>query len=364
VSLSDSALLGLAPAPITYQASGLNASAALFVTGREKARPFSGLPDDTFTVSNTPGSTHLGLGKGVHRVNVLGLTGELSIGDAFGPAAQTQVLVGGTSAALKPAGGTLAAIHGLLSFSTGTNAVLVVDDSGDATPRTVNLSATPLGGEITGLAPGATIEYSAAPQLFVQVFAGSGGNTFNVGNTAGFSGAITDLEGGKGNDTFNVFSTTTPLQLTTGSGSNHLNIRGTGPNGFINLHAAAGKNAITVGSLAPALGGTVTNLHGAVFIDEANSSSSLVVDDSGDPAFQKVLLNKGVTSNVINFTSIGPFGVPIDFPGGIVHHARLRQPGRPQGHGGRRQRVQHPERDLLTSGGQSALPGARGKPYL
>jgi hypothetical protein len=201
VSLSDSALLGLAPAPITYQASGLNASAALFVTGRENALPFSGFPDDTFTVANTPGSTHLGLGKGVHRVNVLGLTGELSIGDAFGPAAQTQVLVGGTSAALKPAGGTLAAIHGLLSFTTGTNAVLVVDDSGDATPRTVNLSATALGGEITGLALGATIEYSAAPQLFVQVFAGSGGNTFNVGNTAAFAGAITDLEGGKGNDT-------------------------------------------------------------------------------------------------------------------------------------------------------------------
>src|SRR5262249_33756633 len=107
VSLSDTALVGLAPAPITYQPSGLKTALALIVIGRENALPFSGLPDDTFTVTNTPGSTALGLGKGWHRVNVLGLTGELSIADAFGAALQTQVLVGGTSPALKPTGGTL-----------------------------------------------------------------------------------------------------------------------------------------------------------------------------------------------------------------------------------------------------------------
>src|SRR5262249_76562 len=151
----------------------------------------------------------------------------------FSPAIQTQVLVGGTSPELKPTGGTLAAIHGLLDFATGNNGVLVVDDSGDATPRTVNLAASSASGTVTGLAPGATIHYTAPTQFIHQIFGGSGGNTFNVGNTVATGDTL--LFGGNGNDTFNVATTTSPLQIAMGSGSNHLNIRGTGPNGFMNV---------------------------------------------------------------------------------------------------------------------------------
>jgi hypothetical protein len=316
VSLSDTTLVGLAPAAITYQPSGLKTSLALIVTGRENALPPTPpLPDDTFTVTNTPGNTVLGLGKGFHRVNVLGLTGGLDIGDAFGPAIQTQVLVGGTSSALQPAGGTLAAIHGLLNFSSGKNGVLVVDDSGDATSRTVNLAASGASGTITGLAPGATIHYTAPPAMFLQIFGGSGGNTFNVANTV--ASGITDLEGGKGGDTFNVATATDTLQIVTGSGTNHLNIQGNGQTDSMNIHARAGKNTITIGSSAPALGGSLANVRGAIFIDEANASTSLVVDDSSDPVFQNVILNKGVANNVIDFANLGTFGVPIDFPDGL-----------------------------------------------
>src|SRR5262249_16985776 len=130
VSLSDTALVGLAPATITYQPSGLK---TLLVIGRENALPpTSPLPDDTFIVTNTPGNTVLGLGKGRHQVNVVGLTVGLTIGDAFGQDVQTVVIVGNT-APLSPNpahGGTLAGIHGLLDFGSSNDAVLFVDDSG------------------------------------------------------------------------------------------------------------------------------------------------------------------------------------------------------------------------------------------
>jgi hypothetical protein len=115
-----------------------------------------------------------------------------------------------------------------------------------------------------------------------------------------------------------LINATTTLQITTGSGTNRLNIHGNGPNDSMNIHAKAGKNTITIGSLAPpTLGGSLANLRGPVFIDDANSATSLVVDDSGDPAFQNVTLGKGVSSNFIHFPNPLPFGVSIDFPGGL-----------------------------------------------
>jgi hypothetical protein len=319
VSLSDTALIGLAPAPITYQPSGLKTSLALIVIGRENALPpTSPLPDDMFIVTNTPGNTLLGVGKGRHEVNVVGLTVGLTIGDAFGQDVQTDVIVGNTAPlSSNPAhGGTLAGIHGLLAFGSSDRPTLFVDDSGDAAPRTVNLAATGVSGTITGLAPGATIQYTAGVQTFVQLFGGRGGNTFNVANTVAGS-AITDLEGGNGGDTFNVATATSTLQITTGSGSNHLNIQGNGPSDSLNIHAKAGQNTITIGSLAPALGGSLANVRGAIFLDEANNSTTLTVDDSSDPGFQNVILNKGGSNNVIDFPNLGTLGVPIDFPDGL-----------------------------------------------
>jgi hypothetical protein len=318
VSLSDTTLTGLAPATISYQPSGMQASLALIVIGREIALPpVSPLPDDTFIVTNTPGNTVLGLGKGFHEVNVVGLTDGLTIGDFFGQDRDTTVIVGNT-APLSPNpahNGTLAGIHGRLDFASSDHPVLLVDDSGDTTPRTVNLAASGATGTITGLAPGATIQYSAAPITTVEIFGGSGGNTFNVANTV--TPADTLLFGGNGGDTFNVANATSTLQIATGSGVNRLNIQANSVNNSLTIDARNGQNTITVGSLAPALGGNLTNVHGLIALDEANSSTALIVDDSTDPVFQNVIVNKGVVSNVINFTNIAPFGTPIDFPAGM-----------------------------------------------
>jgi hypothetical protein len=310
VSLSDTALVGLAPAPITYQASGLSTFLSLDVNGRPNF-------DDTYTVTNTPGVTRLGLGKGTHQVNVQGLTGQLVIADAFAQNTQTTVVVGSKAPG---GGGTLAKINGLLNFenglTTGTSQ-LIVDDSADTASPTVNLTAAPFGGKITGLAPAATIQYSALSPIGLTINGGLGKNTFNLANPAPSELSLITLDGGNGGDTFNIANTTSNLDITTGSGTNHLNIQGNAPNASMNIHAKAGKNTITIGSAAPAVGGSLANVRGGIFIDDANNATTLTVDDTTDPVFQKVILNKGVSANVINFTTLGPVGVPIDFPDGL-----------------------------------------------
>src|SRR5262249_23652171 len=105
VSLSDSALIGLAPATITYQKSGLG-----FVGGFGPLNVNGGNGPDTFTVTDTPGFTDIGLGKGPHRVNVEGLSGGLEIAPHFGFAVtgQTTVVVGSNTSGTV---GPLANIH-------------------------------------------------------------------------------------------------------------------------------------------------------------------------------------------------------------------------------------------------------------
>ena len=163
VSLSDTALLGLAPAAITYQKSGLG---VVLGSGFEGLDVRSSNGADTITVTNTPGFTSIGLGKGPHRLNVEGLTEALNIGPnvGFGATGQTTVVVGSNPSGT---GGTQANIHGQLAFDdlgsgSGTSNV-VVDDSGDATPRTVSLTASGIfsnnTGNITGLAPGANVRF-------------------------------------------------------------------------------------------------------------------------------------------------------------------------------------------------------------
>src|SRR5262249_36529752 len=135
-SLSDTALIGLA-APIFYQASGLSSLSVLGGSG-----------GDTFTVTNTPAVTSLGLGKGPNQLNVEGMTGKLVIGATFGGiTGPTTAVVGSNPSGT---GGTLTNINGRVFFSDLTNTRLIVDDSGDTTSRTVDMTA-PASGEITGL---------------------------------------------------------------------------------------------------------------------------------------------------------------------------------------------------------------------
>jgi hypothetical protein len=279
VSLSDSALTGLAPAAITYQKGGLNPFSPLEVHGGDGA--------DTFTVPDTPGFTSIGLGKGPHRVNVEGLTGGLGIAPRLGFAVtgQTLVVVGSNPSG---SGGTQANIHGQLFLADLGGSIIpstvIVDDSGDGAARAVSLTASGGNGNnmgtVTGLAPGATVRW------------------FNIINNTNLI-----VNGGSGGDTFNVADTGATLLSTTintGTGANHVNVRGT--SSPLNVVGHGGSDTVTVGSLAPLLGGTLANIHAAVNVSNTTNSTALIVDDSGDAVFRSVT----VASNSVQFSGRAP----------------------------------------------------------
>ena len=311
VTLSNTALIGLAPAPIFYQASGLAPTQSLEVT--------TGQAPDTITITNTPLFTSLGVSNstGTEQVNVQGITGELIVQPSGGFTGALTAVVGSPVAT---GGDTLANINGLVDFTEYSNTNLIVDDSGDPTGRTVKLADLGLGlstdnGVITGLAKNATIGYSPS-DLFdnstVTVKGGSGGNVFNIANTTLFH-SLTTIDGGNGGDMFNVTTTQGALTINTGTGSNHVNIRGTVIDSVantpdsLNVVGHGGKDTVTVGSLAPALGGTLANLFGPVNVSNTTSSTALVVDDSKDSMPRKMVIQP----NFVNFVGIGQ---PIEFP--------------------------------------------------
>jgi hypothetical protein len=314
VTLSDTTLSGLAPANIDFQASGLAPTNSLDVT--------TGQSPDTITITNTPLFTLLGVSNstGTELVNVQGITGKLLVQPSGSFSGALTAVVGSPVAT---GGETLANINGLVDFLEYHNTNLVVDDSGDLTPRTVKMTDLGLGlstdnGLVTGLAPQATIAYSPS-DLFdnstVTVKGGRGGNVFNVGNTTLFN-SLTTIDGGNGGDTFNVTTTQGPLTINTGSASNRVNVQGTsiqsvaGLAGTLSVFGHGGSDTVTVGSLAPALGGTQANVHGPVNVSNITNSTTLIVDDSGDTTPRTVTIGP----NSVQFSGIG---APLNFFAGV-----------------------------------------------
>jgi Ca2+-binding RTX toxin-like protein len=285
VTMSDSALTGLAPAPIFYQASGLNATKV----GFPGLTVGLGLGTDTVTVTNTPPLATLEMGALSQRINVEGLTGKLTVLNFFG--APATVVVGSNSSGT---GGTLANINGLLDILQVESSNIIVDDSADNTSRTLKLTADAAGDEfLTGLAPAATVEFqSVIGPNNLTINGGSANNTYDLGD----SFLATTVNGGNGNDTFNV-SGPGNYTLNTGTGANQVNV--TCP-AAVNVIGHGGHDTVTVGSLAPALGGTLTNFQ-PVNVSNTTDTTALIVDDSGDPVARTVIL----TSDSVQFIGIG-----------------------------------------------------------
>ena len=197
-----------------------------------------GSGSDTFNVQSTNSTTQttLNTGSGTDVVNV---------------------------GSLEPAADGLASgVQGALIVKGGGNDTMNVDDTGDTAGQTGTLTSTTL----TGLGMGDSgIVYSGLGNLNISL--GQGGNTFLIISTPS---ATTRVNGGMGNDTFNVRATTGTLYLSGGGGSNVYNL----------------------GSLAPGTGGTVSGLSGAVFISGGTSFLRLIaladgtntvnIDDTGD----------------------------------------------------------------------------------
>ncbi len=149
----------------------------------------------------------------------------------------------------------------------------------------------------------------------MTVNAGSGDDTINVGSNAPGSdgtvnaiGAPLTINGEEGEDTLNVddsgdtgahtltlsenaviglgmsdgitYEALEHLNIGLGSGGNTINIRGT--SAAMALNTGAGDDTINVGSLAPAMGGTLNGVYALLTLNGQEGNDILNVDDSGD----------------------------------------------------------------------------------
>jgi murein DD-endopeptidase MepM/ murein hydrolase activator NlpD len=155
-------------------------------------------------------SSTLYSGPGSNTVNVRASGGPLTVNGQggldvvhVGDAGRVQNLWGALTVVNPPVGGYTA---------------LTVDDAADATARTATLSINGPTAAITGLAP-TPITYAVSDVRSVTVNGGSGGNTFNVLDTAANSFPVTTtLNSGSGSDTVNVRATTGALTINAGAG--------------------------------------------------------------------------------------------------------------------------------------------------
>jgi hypothetical protein len=233
-TLTATAISGLSPAPINFNPH----TNGMTIRG--------GHGGNTFHVGATNVATSLFSGTGNDTVyDQAGPFGNFVVD---GQAGTDTVVLGRTSSS---PGGTLANLGAptYVSNSAGTTH-LIVDDSGDSTSGIVTVAASSiLGFGTAGIAvgPGVTA---------LDVYGGSGGNTFNVSGT--ISGS-TSINCGSGNDTLTLQATGGPLTVNGGTGSNTLY----GP--------AAGATwnitGVNAGTVAGAMYSAFSNLTGGAGLD-------------------------------------------------------------------------------------------------
>ncbi len=307
--------------------TGLGMGVGLTYSGVETLNVNLGSGHDTLNVQSTNGAT-------ITTVNAGAGNDTITVGSA-GPT-------------------TVNAVAGALFVNgQGGANTLTVDDTGDGSDNTGTLTST----QITGLGMGVGITYATVET--VNVLLGSGNDTFNVRST--HAAAVTTVNGGPGNDTINVgslapavggtvnaiagalfvngqggtdtvnvddtgdpddntglltsttltglgmgpagltYGTVEFLNLNLGSGHDTLNVRSTHANTDTTVNAGPGNDTINVGSLAPAVGGNVNAIAGALIVNGQGGSDTLNVDDTAD-----VLANVGqLTATTITGLGMG-----------------------------------------------------------
>ena len=162
-------------------------------------------------------------------------------------------------------------------FPMGTD--INVDDTGDATARTVNITATPPTAQIVpkvetiaGLAP-ADITFTSNPPLALS------GDALAIPL---FENPALHLTTGSGDDTVNVRSTLVVL----------LPLAGTVPPipfvASLTLDSSGGSDTVNVGN-----GGLTNEVHGNLLVRNAEGHTTLNVDDSADTSPSTVTLSVG-----------------------------------------------------------------------
>jgi hypothetical protein len=264
VSMYDSLLTGLTPAPVSWTptATGSGGVSYLHILG--------GTGNNNFNVYNTSnfgsGYTWLQSGNGSNGFNTVNV--ETTQGTLFadGGSAFQQVLVGSNA----PFGnGTLAGINGLVSVYNSNPSgysFLTLDDSGDTAGKVASM----YGGVLTGLSPAPIYWTANAPGTYtggvasLKIYRGSGGNTWTIHDTGSFyyGSYLSAGSGTASNSTVNVLATTGLLYVDGGNDAQNVVI---------------GSNALATSA------GTLAGIKGQVFVAGAGPTA-LTVDDSGDTA--------------------------------------------------------------------------------
>jgi hypothetical protein len=229
-TLSDGQISGLTPAPITWS----DASPDTATGGIDYVQVVGGSGYNGFTVAGTGNlyyGTLLMTGTGGAEVGVQATSGPLHVYNWRGLDAVTVGNVAGSQS-----GGTLANIQGTVTVDGPGSSSLEVDDRGGTSAHFATLSAT----ELSGLSP-APIRWTASAAAD-----GRGVTSLTIdGSAAASTYYVTD--------TPRMYYRST---LATGGGADAVYVLGT--TGGISIDNAAGRDAVTLGGLAPfASGGTL-----------------------------------------------------------------------------------------------------------
>jgi hypothetical protein len=212
-------------------------------------------------------------------------------GTASGTATTVNAGAGNDTITVGDASNTLAGIQGALTINgqAGTNS-LTINDQGTSTGKTYTFTASTLAR--TGAA---TITYGTVQSLTLN--AAAGGNTINVQGTV--SATPTTVNGGSGNDTINVGSTSNTLS---------------GIQGALTINGQAGTNSLTVSDQGATTGqtytlaattmarsGSATITFGTVSSLTLNAGSGgNTINIQGTAASTSVAVNTGTGTNTTN----------------------------------------------------------------
>jgi hypothetical protein len=179
------------------------------------------------------------------------------------------VNVGSTTPAT---GGDVNSIAALLTVNgDGEADTLNVDDTGDSVGNTGTLTST----ELTGLGMTGKLVYGSLEALKISL--GSGDDTFTVKSTHGGS---TELNTNAGGDTVTLESIAGTTTVNPAAEADTVNVRSISAATTINTGSDA--DTVNVGSLAPAAGGKLSGLAGALVLDGQGGADALNIDDSGN----------------------------------------------------------------------------------
>jgi hypothetical protein len=256
-----------------------------------------GTTANTFNVTSTFGAEPINLigGAAADTFNIKGMSSAVSVNGNGGA----------DSAVVGNASNTFSGINPSLSISdTGGSIGVHINDSGDATARTIGVGAT----SVTGLTSSAI---TLANLSSLRVDGGTGGNTFNVSGTA--SGVTTTLNTGTGNDTVNVHATTGGLLVNGQDGADTANLGNAGSaqsiQGAVSINNAGSFTSVTVDDSADTTGRTV-----AVGVSAITGLTPATVNYSDT---NHLVLDGGTGSNTFNITNPGSLDATVNSGGGV-----------------------------------------------